>query len=386
MRVVSLGCTLWLNPRRLETKVSPGLIQDLAGASRGHLAACERKTVSLFRGIATISSVPTGQVATCSVLISTRIRIVALVLSLAFSHAVHGASDAARLELKRGDIVAFVGGADVAAAQNTGHLETLLAIQFPGVRFRNFGGEGDTVFERPRMMGFPPLKEHLQRAKASVVILQFGRAEVLGGGRSARVFNDAYEKLLDDLAPLDVRFALVVPAPFENAGAAPLPDLSTRNRELAEHADTVRAIAQKRKLPVIDLFSEFGGIAHREPLLTRNGLQLTERGEALVANAFMRQLGFDDLAKRAGDPDENGGWPNAKFERVRRLVVAKNRLWFDYWRPHNWAFLGGDRVSQPSSRDHRDPKIRWFPEEMEKFVPLIQKAELEIDEAALAAK
>jgi len=315
-----------------------------------------------------------------------RIRIAVFVLSLAFAHAVHGTSDRVRLELRRGDIVAFVGGADVAAAQNTGHLEALLAIQVPGVRCRNFGWEGDTVFEQPRMMGFPPLKEHLQRAKASVVILQFGRAEVLGGGRSVRDFSVAYEQLLDDLVLLEMRLVLVVPPPFENAGGAPLPDLSTRNKALAEHADVIRAIAQKRKLPVIDLFDEFGGVAHRKPHLTRNGLQLTGRGEALVATTFMHQLGFDDLAKRAGDSDENGVWPNAKLERVRRLVVAKNRLWFDYWRPHNWAFLGGDRVSQPSSRDHRDPKIRWFPEEMEKFVPLIQKAELKIDEAALAAK
>ena len=65
-------------------------------------------------------------------------------------------------------------------------------------------------------------------------------------------------------------------------------------------------------------------------------------------------------------------------ERLRQLILEKNRLWFDYWRPQNWAFLHGDRVEQASSRDHRDPKKRWFPEEMEKFLPLIEAKQREI--------
>jgi hypothetical protein len=67
-------------------------------------------------------------------------------------------------------------------------------------------------------------------------------------------------------------------------------------------------------------------------------------------------------------------------------VIAKNRLWFDYWRPQNWAFLGGDRTSVPSSRDHRDPKVRWFPAEMEKFVPLILAQESQIRQYAAGVK
>jgi len=62
--------------------------------------------------------------------------------------------------------------------------------------------------------------------------------------------------------------------------------------------------------------------------------------------------------------------------------VEKNQLWFDYWRPMNWAFLHGDRIEQPSSRDHRNPKIRWFPEELEKFWHLIEARERETREQA----
>ena len=319
----------------------------------------------------------------CIRCISPRRELAALLFAITVVSAVQGAGSP---ELKCDDVVAFVGGADVAASQHSGHLEALLAIQFPGARFRNFGWEGDTVFERPRMVGFPSLKTHLERAGVSVVFLQFGRAEVLEGRHSLPAFVDAFEKLLDELAPLKARLVLVTPPPFENAGGTLLPDLFLRNEDLSGHVDAIRSLAQKQKLPVVDLFKELGGVSHRKPRLTRGGLQLTERGEALLAAAFARQLGFAGVASRAGDPDENGVWPNARYERVRRAVVVKNGFWFDYWRPQNWAFLGGDRVSQPSSRDHRDPKVRWFPEEMEKFVPLIQKAELEIEEAAIAAK
>jgi hypothetical protein len=116
-----------------------------------------------------------------------------------------------------------------------------------------------------------------------------------------------------------------------------------------------------------------------------DGLQVTPRGHAIVAAAFAAQLVMRDTATRAGGVDEAGKWKNPAFERVRQEVVAKNRLWYDYSRPQNWAFLGGDRISQPSSHDHRNPNVRWFPAEMERFLPLITAAETRIDHAASRA-
>ena len=82
---------------------------------------------------------------------------------------------------------------------------------------------------------------------------------------------------------------------------------------------------------------------------------------------------------QAGEADSLGRWPQPAFENLRATVIRKNRLWFDYWRPQNWAFLGSDRTTQPSNRDHRDPKVRWFPAEMEKYVPLIAAKESEME-------
>ncbi|MHB8519555.1 MAG: GDSL-type esterase/lipase family protein [Limisphaerales bacterium] len=232
-----------------------------------------------------------------------------------------------RFALKRGDIVAFLGGADVAAAQETGHLESLLAAKYRGLdaRFRNFGWAGDTVFAQPRDVGFPPLATHLQRARVTVIVLQFGRTEALSGRDALAGFVAAYGKLLDDCARQTPRLVLVTPPPFENPGGL-LPDLSARNHDLAEYAGAIRALARERSLPLVDLFAELGGAAHRDLRLTEDGLQLTPRGHALVARAFARQLGFGNVAEAAGEPDAHGAWPNPAFEHLRLVVVAKDRL------------------------------------------------------------
>jgi hypothetical protein len=213
-----------------------------------------------------------------------------------------------------------------------------------------------------------------------VILLQYGRAESLNGLDGLSRFVTAYETLLNECLRQTSRVVFVIPPPFED-GPGLLPKLSVHNPHLAAYADAIRELAQRQHLAVVDLFAaagtEVGG-----PSLTDNGLQITPRGHALMARRIARQFGFGELADRAGEPDPDGVWPDAAFERLRQEIVAKNRLWFDYWRPQNWAFLGGDRTNQPSSRDHRDAKVRWFPEEMEKFVPLIEAKEKEISRLA----
>ncbi|MDA1277850.1 MAG: GDSL-type esterase/lipase family protein [Verrucomicrobia bacterium] len=292
-----------------------------------------------------------------------------------------------RFELKQNDVVAFVGGADVSSAQYAGHLEALLTARYSGsgVRFRNFGWEGDTVNDQPRDVGFPSLIDHLAQNGVTVIIVQYGRGESLSGSAGLPGFITAYSQLMEEFSKLTPRLLLVTPHPFEKGGGS-LPDLSQRNSDLEQYSIIIRAIARQRKLPVIDLFAEFGGESHSVLQLTQDGLQVTPRGHGLLAAAFVRQLGFSELAGSAGAPSANGVWPVENFEKLRQAVIAKNTLWFNYWRPQNWAFLGGDRTSQPSSRDHRDPSIRWFPEEMHNFVSLIEAKEAEIAKLAADGK
>jgi lysophospholipase L1-like esterase len=287
---------------------------------------------------------------------------------------------AAPFEFKNNDVIAFLGGADVSSAQKNGYLESLLTagITATNIHFRNFGWEGDTVFEQPRDFNFPSLKEHLKKAGVTMLFLQFGRMESLQGGSAVPEFTAAYEKMIRDFSEITPRILLITPPPFE-AGGGNLPNLQNRNKDLAKYVAGIQNLAQKLQLPIIDLFSLSSSGTHH---LTEDGLQLSNHGHAALARLIARNLGFNAAVEKAGDLTDQGQWSNPACEKVRVAIVEKNKLWFNYWRPQNWAFLGGDRTEQPSSRDHRDPKIRWFPTEMEKYKALIEQKEAEIQTLA----
>ena len=273
------------------------------------------------------------------------------------------------------DVVAFLGGANVVAAQQSGQLEALLILAYPDhrLRFRSLAWEGDTVFAQSRELNYPSLTQQLAKIGATVVVLQFGQTETLGGEAKRQDFLRAYDQLLTECSHQTARLIVVIPSPFEATGDPLLPDLTRHNSDLIAYAESIRSLAKQHGATVVDLSGKAGPAGPGR--LTRDGWQLTAGGHERVATAIAHQLGVDVARARNGPG----------FEEVRRAVAAKNRLWFQASRPTNWAFLGGDRTEQPSSHDHRDPKVRWFPAEMEQFGPLIATAENEINDLARKA-
>lgn len=287
--------------------------------------------------------------------------------------------------LKPHDIIGFIGGANMVGIQESGHFEARVLARFPdhGLRFRNLAWEGDTVFAQPRDFNFPSLTNLLRRFDVTFLIVGFGQAECLQSTQHLGGFLAAYDRLLTGLQRQVPRVALATLFPFEKPTGG-YPDLSLRNPVARSYSQGIRELAARRGLPVVDLFQalEERATVENAPRLTENGMHLTPRGQAVVAAVMAGEMGA--AARGDADPadvDGRGGWTGA-MESLRRAVVAKNRLWFDYWRPMNWAFLNGDRTEQPSSRDHLNPGVRWFPAEMEKFVPLLYRAESDIDRLA----
>ncbi len=284
-----------------------------------------------------------------------------------------------RFAFQRNDLIVFTGGATTVAAQDYGYLEVLLALPEFNLRFRNMGWEGDTVYEQRRDLHFGPWSQQFTRVGATVIFAQFGRMESLEGAATLPRFVAAYEQLLDDFARQTKRIVLVSPFPFERTSPA-LPDISLRNVDLEQYVIAIGQIARRRGYFFVNLFRPF--MDRKNSGLTSNSVELAAQGHWLIAREASRQLGFERTADVVRFDSRTGMLSQEPFERLRQTILAKNRLWFDYWRPMNWAFLAGDRTEQPSSRDHRDPKIRWFPGEMEKFVPMIEAKEREIAELA----
>ncbi len=282
------------------------------------------------------------------------------------------------------EVIALVGGSPFVAADQAGHLETLLVLRDPSHRrtLRSFAWEGDTVFSRPRPLNFPSLSQQLLQQRVGLALVQFGQMESLAGADGLAEFREAYARLVAGIQRTVPRVILLTPTPFGAAGPIDAATARDRNAVLALYAQAIVDVARLLHVPAIDLFAGLGGGGPGPFRETLDGVQLTDAGHREVARMVSRR----DLDK-SGEalpllPEAT--WDAAIMEKVREAVVHKNRLWFRYWRPTNWAFLAGDRTDQASSRDHRDRSIRWFPKEMEEFVPLIDSADTEIRRRATA--
>ncbi|MGE3309011.1 MAG: GDSL-type esterase/lipase family protein [Limisphaerales bacterium] len=302
-------------------------------------------------------------------------RRLAVALAVAFLSA-SGLPSSAASWFRTNDVVAFLGGSSVVAAEQAGFLETTLTLAHPGyrLRFRSLGWEGDSVFERPRELNFPDTPHLLRQCGATVVVLEFGTLEARDPGFKLTAFLDAYRGLIDSLGTDVRRSVVVIPPPLE-AKPPPLPDFSRANVVLAELADAVRTLAGERHLPVIDLHESFTRQPPTAPR-THDGLDPTPAGHRAIAAAWAQALGRQALAVQVRDP---AFWNRADIAALHEAVRTKNRLWFDAWRPMNWAFLAGDRTEQQASRDHLDRTVRWFPAEMRQFDPLIVEAEIRVE-------
>ncbi|MEQ1843641.1 MAG: PVC-type heme-binding CxxCH protein, partial [Verrucomicrobiales bacterium] len=164
------------------------------------------------------------------------------------------------------------------------------------------------------------------------------------------------------------RVVLLEPVPFETSNLPNGPGLSSHNTQLAAYTTAIRELATKLKLPFVPLTV----VGENRPALTENGFHLSEAGHRSVAKRVMEGLGL------APAPDDSlaSAYPE---------MIELERLWFDTWRPMNWAFLTGDRTNVPYSRDWKDQDKRLFPEEMKEFLPLLDLAEANV-RAALAGK
>jgi hypothetical protein len=288
--------------------------------------------------------------------------------------------------------IVVLGSTNALESGRNGYLETLLTAAHPQhrVRLRNLAWQADTVYvqQRPRNFYAPNKPEYGERdgrrqIKADIVFFWMGQSESLDGPQRVDDFRAAYLKHIDQISDYTKRIVLVTPVPFSNPLRLEI-DIQKRNKSLAVYVDAIRQIGRDRKLPVVDLATAFGWGATPEPH-SRNGLHLLRDGHWDAAQAIATQLGFADRVASIKWFDSVDPLEPPPAEKLRQAIVKKNDIWFRYWRPTNWAFLYGNRQTQPSSRDHKNPGRRWFPEELKDTLPHLNDAEQRIHEAAKAA-
>jgi hypothetical protein len=268
------------------------------------------------------------------------------------------------LTLADHECIAVLGGSEAVALMEDGTLETLLQLASPGkdLRMRSLAWETDTVWRQDRPLNFGHLAQQLKRVEATAVMLIFGRQECLERGEGGLTeFRRGLEEMLRLCRQQTPRLWLVTPARFE-ASVPPRPDLNALNPLLARYQDVITEVARSLHLPVTPPMP----VASENIQLTTDGLNLAPAGIHQYAIHIASLVRPESLA---------GGEPASE---LLAQVRAKNQLWHGYWRPSNWAFLYGDRTAQPSSRDHLNPEVRWFPTELEQYRALIDAKEKEI--------
>jgi len=231
------------------------------------------------------------------------------------------------LQLKDGDVVAFLGGTDLVRAQKDGALEAAITHRFKdlNIKFRDLAWEGDTVFfqstvrERWRREAFGSLNEQLKRVGATVVIAQFGKMESLNGGVALKEFLDSYDELINELQSEGRRVVILAPSSFEWDFA--------NDQFLDKYTEGIESLAKKKKI-------------------------------SFVKGDFAEELGED--------PPTN----------LILSVREKHRLWYDYWRPANWKCLFGDDSKRVFSNAAEG--LPSFKEEWQLFPKLIESAESNI--------
>jgi lysophospholipase L1-like esterase len=266
--------------------------------------------------------------------------------------------------LDDGDRVVFVGNTLIEREQVYGHWEAALTRSFAGkkVAFRNLGWSGDTVFGHSRAGfgtvadGFKQLIDHTLSLKPTVLFLAYGTNESFDGPEGLPKFVAGLNTLLDRLEKSKARVVLLSPPRQADLGR-PYPDPTTNNKNLRLYADAIRDVAAKRKHRFLDLYDRLGDVA-RVKGATDNGIHLTGEGYRWSAGELLKALGLEP--------------PTGDDEKLRRLIVEKNELYFHRWRPQNVTYLFGFRKHEQGKNAVEIPQ----------FDPLVEAKEKQIHELA----
>ena len=316
------------------------------------------------------------------------------IFSSAFVQADHHGKVSAHL-LHTGDRVAFVGGGLIERARLNGYFESALTLgagpKVSGLKFRNLGWSGDTVFNDARSYFGKPkegrdrLKKIIDEWKPSVVLLNYGAEVALSSGRawtdestaskrsagswdeSLAVFLEGYVKMLGEIrkeAGDGLReIVIVAPPPFENLGS-PLPAHLENNRRLAKIRDALQTFAKKENLHFVDLFGAMGGDKLEKEVsskaFTHDGLHFSKHGYRELASQLALGLGYEAIQS------------DTLTENLRKGIIEKNRLFFHRWRPANETYLYLFRKHEQGNNAKEIPQFDPIIEEREKEIEAIR--------------
>jgi putative heme-binding domain-containing protein len=251
-------------------------------------------------------------------------------------------TQAAPLELRKGQHICYIGNTLADRMQHFGWLETLIHARFPQheLVFRNLGYSGDELTLRLRSADFGSPDHWLSKCQADVIFAIFGYNESWAG----RDGLDKFRKDLDDFVKhtLSQKYngqspptlVLFSPIAFEDHHSPNLPHGEDVNERIKIYTGAMVEVAARYNVHFVDLFLPTQKLyaAANGQHLTINGIHLNERGDLSVAQAATAQL----------FPRTKLPLSMAEVEKLRHIVNDKNFYWFNRYRTvDGYSIFGG---------------------------------------------
>ena len=232
-----------------------------------------------------------------------------------------------KLQIEKGDSVAYIGNTLADRMQHHAWLESYIQALFPehDLTFRNLGYSADEVKRRDRANNFGSPDQWLTKVQADTVFCFFGRNEALSGDAGLEGFKKDLAEMLDGMggqkyngkaAPKIVVFS---PIAHENVKSPHLPDGSVQNVNLEKYTAAMQAVCSDKGIQFVDIFTPTKSLyANAKKPLTMNGIHLLDHGNKALAEVIVNKL-FDKSAP-------------ADVAKLREAVLDKNLHWFSRYR------------------------------------------------------
>ncbi len=285
------------------------------------------------------------------------------------------------VEVSKDSHIVLVGNNLCSRMMNYGHFETEIQLRFPdsAIIVRNLCDGGNTPGFRPHPgrvspWAFPGAEkfqtelarnsnsqghfespdEWLTRLKADIVLAFFGYNESFQGKEGLENFKAELKAFLQ-YAQIQkyngtsfVQVVLVSPIAFQNLSEIKdLPNGKKENANLALYTEAMREVAEKTRIPFVNVYSPTKKWFEKGKQLTIDGSQLTDEGYAMLSKYLADKIfGGSAIA-------------NEYRDLVHEAVLEKNWFWHNDFKIPNGVHVYGRRYN-PFGPDN-------YPDELKKI-------------------
>lgn len=270
------------------------------------------------------------------------------------------------IPLQKGDRIVLLGNNLGARLMLDGYFETEVHLRNPekNLFIRNMCDAANTPGFRPHSGRFTPWPfpgaenfqdelanfsdsqghfetpdQWLTRLKADLLLAFFGYNESFNGEKGINTFKEELDAFVRHSLSKQYngesppQLILVSPIAFEDLSSTrDLPDGVEENQNLAIYSQAIKEVAEKYKVPFVDIFNPSKEWYREEGPLTQDGFQLNSKGNQILSR-FLAQAVFGGKSSLRKEVAEN----------VRQAVLEKNWYWHDDYKSPNGVHVFGRR-------------------------------------------